>query len=80
MLRVEAERGKQIKPGSGVLILGEVKRLEDVIAEGPAIEDEADVEGAGELFVDLLEDFVGEAFRLQRGRIDMRSAFEGPRA
>src|SRR5207247_2027231 len=50
---------------------------EEVVAEGPAVEHERQVERPGQLALDALQRLVGEALGLQGGAGDVRAAVEG---
>src|SRR5262249_31631913 len=62
----------------GELLLLEAEAVaEEVVADGPTGEGEGQLEDAGQLRLDAVEDGVGEAFGLEAGGGDVRAAFGG---
>src|SRR5262249_22201943 len=77
LLRSEFQRPQQVESGSVHLLSADAElRLDEVIANRPAIEDKRQFERARQLRLDPLEHLVGEALCLESRRVDMRAALE----
>ena len=66
------------KRGRCHLLLAEPEQvLATVVADCPAVEDEAQLEGSGELLLETLEQLIGESLGLEAGGVDVRAARQG---
>ena len=74
----EAEEGQELEGHVRELGIGHAESLHRLIAEGPAVEGELDVEGRGEGLLELLQHLVGETLGLQRGVVDARRLPDRP--
>ena len=73
--QVEARRGNRLRADAELV-------ADEVLAKGPLVEDELDVEGGRQRLFDLGDGFVGEALGLQRrgvdaGRVGQRAVADG---
>ena len=66
----EADRGEQIEARIGELLGRDAELGDDLLAQGPLVEHELDVEGGGQRLLDLLDRLGGEALLLERGVVD----------
>jgi len=75
----ELQSGQEVEVGSVQLLGSDAKfGQNEVVADGPAVENERQLERTGQLRLDALEELLGEALGLERQRIDVRAALEGP--
>ena len=73
----EAEVAQEVEGGVAQLLGRNAEDLRaELVAEGPVVEDEADLEGAGERGLELLDLGLAEAVADERGRVDVRAALE----
>ena len=74
----EAEEGEQLEGGIVELLRRHLERLrQEILAEGPFVEHELDVEGALQALRRRLDLLVRKALRAQRDRVDRRRLVEG---
>ena len=74
----EAERGEQVEARVGELLGRDAERGHEVLAQGPLVEGELDVEGGRQRLLHLLDRLRGEALRLERGVVDAGRLAELP--
>ena len=68
---VKPTRGEQVEAGGGDRFRRDVERVaQEVLAKGPLVEGELDVERGRQRLFHLGQRFVGEALGLQRGDVD----------
>src|SRR5262249_54086885 len=66
----EAERGEKIEARIGELLGRDAELGDEILAQGPLVERELDVEGGGQRLLDLLDRLARETLLLQRGVVD----------
>ena len=75
---LEAEGGEHVEFGIVQRVGVEAEPVDaEILAQGPFVEDELDVERLGEGVIDPVEHDVGEADVMQRGMVDRRRIFQG---
>ena len=73
----EAERREEVEAGRLIALGGDRQRAaQNLGAERPLVEDEADVEGAAQRRLDLVDRRLGQALGAQRGMVDRRRVGE----